>query len=404
MVDTETLPVAQAPLVASWTAPVIDAGKIHDELDRLWGAWSEAKRTSLGDSAHSSPEWELMRASTLNLIAIAETPKHAESVEATVSSLTEFAPSRTVTLVRSGAPKAGGLGVHVSVREHSPAKGQAAMRFENVRIAAKQGNDELLASVTSPLLLAELPDFLWVPRGELDGNPLLSDLLEITDRLIVDTATLEEPGRNLRFLADLARQPQPVPKVTDLAWSRLTSWRQLIAQFFDQPSTQPCLDCIDEVTILYGGVDGDGRGGLTAGLLIAGWLATRLEWRAPGELVRSKDGWRLTLRAGPRGRSREVLLSLRPTDSEAARACLGAVTLVASGPDSGEFTVERTDDVGITTKSETPTMPRVSRLVYGRLPDDGPLLSQELRNFTGDPIFEEALVFAADLWPDGGEG
>jgi hypothetical protein len=80
------------------------------------------------------------------------------------------------------------------------------------------------------------------------------------------------------------------------------------------------------------------------------------------------------------------------------------VTLVASGPDSGEFTVERTDDVGITTKSETPTMPRVSRLVYGRLPDDGPLLSQELRNFTGDPIFEEALVFAADLWPDGGEG
>src|SRR4051812_13928343 len=109
MVDTEAPPVPHAPLVASWTAPVIDAGKVHDELDRLWGAWSEAKRKSLSTTVHGAPEWELMRASTLNLIVIAETPKHAEAIETTVNSLTEFAPSRTVLLVRSGAPKAGGL-------------------------------------------------------------------------------------------------------------------------------------------------------------------------------------------------------------------------------------------------------------------------------------------------------
>jgi glucose-6-phosphate dehydrogenase assembly protein OpcA len=401
MTDTEPA-VAHPPMIASWTAPVIDAGKVHDELDRLWGEWSEAKRVSLGDGLHSAPEWALMRASTLNLIAIAGTPKEAERIEATVSALTEFSPSRTVILVRSGAPKTGGLGVRVSVHEHSLGKGQAAIRFESVTIAAKRGNDELLASVTSPLLVAELPDFLWVPRGEIAGNPLLSDLLELADRVIVDTAMLEEPGGNLRFLTDLAQQPKPAPKLTDLVWSRLMPWRQLIAQFFDQPATQPCLDCIDEVTIGYGGADDDGRSGLTAGLLIAGWLATRLEWRAPGELVRSKDGWRLTLRAGPKGRSREVLLSLRPTDSAPARSSLGAVILVANGADPGEFTVERTNDVGITTVSETPTMPKVSRLVYGRQPDDVHLLSQELRNFAGDPIYEEALAYAADLWPDGG--
>jgi glucose-6-phosphate dehydrogenase assembly protein OpcA len=403
MTEADTA-VSHAPMVATWTAPVIDAGKVHDELDRLWGEWSEAKRTSLANGLQSTPEWALMRPSTLNLIAIAGTPKEAERIEATVSSLTEFSPSRTVILVRSGAPKTGGLGVRVSVHEHSLGKGQAAIRFESVTIAAKRGNDELLASVTSSLLVAELPDFLWVPRGEIAGNPLLSDLLELADRVIVDTATLEEQGGNLRFLADLAQQPKPAPKVTDLVWSRLTPWRQLIAQFFDQPATQPSLDCIDEVTITYGAADDDGRAGLTAGLLTAGWLATRLEWRAPGELVRSKDGWRLTLRAGPKGRSREVLLSLRPTDSAPARSCLGAVTLIATGADPGEFTVERTNDVGITTVSETPTMPKVSRLVYGRQADDAHLLTQELRNFTGDPIYEEALVFAADLWPDGGEG
>jgi glucose-6-phosphate dehydrogenase assembly protein OpcA len=395
--------IGASPMVASWTAPVIDAGKVHDELDRLWGEWSEAKRRSL-NGVPIAPEWELMRASTLNLIAIAETTKHAEAIEATVGSLTEFAPSRTVILVRSGAPKTGGLGVRISVHEHALGKGQAAIRFESVRIAAKRGNDELLASVTSPLLLAELPDFLWVPHSELAGNALIGDLVELADRLIVDSATLAEPSGNLRFLADLAQQPKPAPKVTDLAWSRLTPWRQLIAQFFDLQTTQPCLDCIDEVAIAYGTADEGDRSGLTSGLLMAGWLATRLGWRAPGELVRGRDGWRLTLRAGPKGRSREVLLSLRPTDTAAARACLGSVTLIANGADPGEFTVARTNDVGITTTSETPTMPKVSRLAYGRLPDDAHLLSQELRNFSGDPVFEEALVFAADLWPDGGEG
>ena len=41
MTDTESA-VTHAPMVASWTAPVIDAGKVHDELDRLWSEWSEA--------------------------------------------------------------------------------------------------------------------------------------------------------------------------------------------------------------------------------------------------------------------------------------------------------------------------------------------------------------------------
>jgi glucose-6-phosphate dehydrogenase assembly protein OpcA len=402
MVDVESA-VAPEPMVASWTAPVIDTGRVHDELERLWDEWAAARRRALGEAAPSAPEFALMRASTLNLIAIAETPQDAERIEATVSGLTEFTPSRTVILVRSGAPKGGGLGVRVSVHEHGLGKGQAAIRFESVTIAAKRGSDDLLASITSPLLVPELPDFLWVPRGEIAGNTLLNNLLEIADRVIVDTSRLEDPGINLHFLAGLAQEPKPAPKATDLVWARLTSWRQLIAQFFDQSSTQPCLDCIDEVTILYGTSDAEGRTGLTAGLLIAGWLATRLEWRAPGELVTTKDGWRLTLRAGPRGRSREVLLSLRPTDAPAARGCLGAVTLKGTGACPGEFTVERTNDVGITTTSETPTIPRVSRLVYVRVPDDGSLLSQELRNFTGDPIYEEALVFAADLWPDGRE-
>lgn len=401
MTATKTAPKSKAlaPLTESWTAPVLDAGRVHDELDRLWTEWNIAKRRTLVDSPQQASELALMRASTLNLIAIADTPKHAERIEKAISSLPEFSPSRTVILVRSGAPKAGELGVRVSVHEHSMGKGQAGIRFESVTIAAHEGNDELLASVTSSLLLAELPDFLWIPRGEVTGNPLITALIDLADRVIVDSAALPDPGPHLRKLAELSGLPKPAAKVSDLVWARLTPWRQLIAQFFDQPYSQPCLDCIDEVAIGYGGEDDDGRSGLTAGLLTAGWLATRLEWKAPGELVRSRDGWRLTLRAGPRGRSREVLLSIHPTANDAARGSIARVTLHANGSDPGEFSVERTSIEGITTVSETPTMPRVSRLVYEHRLSVSQLLSQELRNFTGDPIYEEALQYAAELWP-----
>jgi glucose-6-phosphate dehydrogenase assembly protein OpcA len=402
MAEIDTVPApAPTPMVATWTSPTLDAGKVHDQIERLWQDWGDAKRNALGDGAVSPPEGALMRASTLNLIAIAESPKDAQRIEATVSGLTEFTPSRTVILVRGGSPKGGGLGVRVSVHEHALGRGQPAIRFESVTVSAKPGSDGLLASVTSPLLVAELPDFLWVPRGEPAQNALLTDLLELADRVVVDTAVLDDPGENLRFLASMAQQPKPAPKVTDVVWTRLTPWRQLVAQFFDQATTQPCLECIAEVTIAYGSQDEEGRTGLTAALLTAGWLSTRLGWRAPGELVAATDGWRLTLRAGAKGRSREVILSLRRTEAPAARGCLGAVAIVATGTDPGEFVVERTNEVGITTTSETPTMPRVSRLVYGRLPDDGSLLNQELRNFAGDPIYEESLVFAADLWPEG---
>ena len=394
----KTVSPARPPLTASWTAPVLDAARVHRELDRLWKEWNEDRRGE-EDAALHAYEGALMRASTLNLIVVVETLAEAEEIELVVGELIEFSPSRTVILVRNGR-KAAGLHIRVSVHEHLQGRGRPAIQRESVTVAAKEGSDHILASVTTPLLVPELPGFLYLPRFLRAEGPLLQDLLRIADRLIVDSATATDPSRTLRSLANLT-QDETGPRLSDVVWTRLTAWRQLIAQFFDQGVTQPCLEALDDVEIVCGKWDGDGRCGLTAGLLMAGWLATRLGWRAPGELVHAREGWRLTLRAGTRGRSREVLLRLRMTDHPPACGGLSSVTLVAGPECPGTFRVERTDDQAITTTSETPTMPRVSRLVYGRQMDEPALLSQELRNFTGDPIYEEALVFAADLWPEG---
>jgi hypothetical protein len=133
---------------------------------------------------------------------------------------------------------------------------------------------------------------------------------------------------------------------------------------------------------------------------MAGWLCTRLGWRAPGEeLVRSRDGWKLTLRAGQRGRSHEVILTLKETDDPLACPCLGTVELTAAGNAPGSFAARRVSASSVETTTDVPS--RMSRIVYVRNLDDARLLSLELRNFGSDPIYAEALAFAANLGPEG---
>ncbi|MCC6793097.1 MAG: glucose-6-phosphate dehydrogenase assembly protein OpcA [Thermomicrobiales bacterium] len=384
----------------SWQAETIDANAVHKTFQRLWNELADERLEALG-RPRRDPDAALMRTRTINLIGIADDTVVADRINDTVTSLVEFVPSRSMILVRQPpATLRTGLGVRVVVEERRSSRNRTPIRFETITVAAA-GREELLASVASPVLLPELPDFVWYPTGTFSESRLLKEVLAITDRLIVDTASVDDPSTSLRFLASLeAGASDGKLHLSDTVWTRLMPWRQMIAQFFDQGAAQLCLDSIDDVTITYGGRDAAGRSGLTAGLLMAGWLCTRLGWRAPGEeLVRARGGWRLTLRAGQRGRSREVILMLKEVDPATSGPCLGEVTIEARGENAGRFHVERVSPESIETTSELAS--NVSRVVYVRNLDDARLLSLELRVFGSDPVYHEALNFAANLWPEG---
>jgi glucose-6-phosphate dehydrogenase assembly protein OpcA len=384
----------------SWVAHTVDPTAVQRKLTRLWAEVVEERRAAIGKPRREG-DAELMRTRTINLIGIADTPEYSERIHEIVTSLAEFFPSRSVILVRTPPQSlSDGLEIKLEVEEFPAKNRRTPVRFETITVAAA-GGEELLASVAAPILLPELPDFVWNPTGSFDDNALLREVLDFADRLIVDTSRDEDPSRALRFLNELDSGPDDGElHLSDMAWTRLVPWRQMIAQFFDQAATQPCLDAIDDVTIICGGKDGDGRTGLTAALLLAGWLCTRLGWRAPGEeLVRSRDGWKLTLRAGQRGRSREVILTLKVSDDPMVGPCVGSVVLTAGGEAPGIFKVERVSPESVETSSELSS--KVSRIVYVRNLDDARLLSLELRVFGSDPIYHEALAFAANLWPEG---
>jgi glucose-6-phosphate dehydrogenase assembly protein OpcA len=384
----------------SWQAATIDANAVHKTLLRLWGELSDERRAATGRPRRDADS-AFMRTRTINLIGIADDVMEAERISETITSLSEFFPSRSVILARKPPPTLkAGLAVKLAVEEIPSNRTRTPIRFETITVSAA-GREELLASVASPVLVPELPDFVWYPNGTFADSSLLGELIDITDRLIVDSSQAADPTRAMRFLASVVAGPRDGElHLSDMAWTRLMPWRQMIAQFFDHGVAQGSLDLIDDVTITFGGPDENGRSGLTAALLMAGWLCTRLGWRAPGEeLVRARDGWRLTLRAGQRGRSREVIVMLKQCDSEVAGPCLGMVTIEAGGDNPGLYRVERVSSDSIETTSELAS--KVSRVVYVRNLDDAKLLSLELRVFGSDAIYHQALDFAASLWPEG---
>ena len=114
-------------------------------------------------------------------------------------------------------------------------------------------------SVVAPLLLPDTPVVTWWP-DIVPPIPAQDPIGALAQRRITDSAGADSPRD---VLGTLAAGYQPGD--TDLAWTRATPWRSLLAAIMDQPS--------GEVT---GGTVGAEAGNPTADL-IAAWLSVRLD-------------------------------------------------------------------------------------------------------------------------------
>jgi hypothetical protein len=258
-----------------------------------------------------------------------------------------------------------------------------------------------LASIASPLLLPELPCYLYWPGTTLIESPLFVELIEICDRLVIDSSLFADPEANLRALNALIAQPRS-PIVGDFAWQRLTPWRTLLAQFFDHPDALAELDQIEEVELVGRLAGKNGQSGLTANLLIAGWLASSLEWKPPGPMVRAKDGWRVTLRCGSGANEREVVLRIRLKRQTRTPGRVLSIMLRSddNNPMPSLFRVERVSAEQIHTYSEFGGRRPMTRGVPAPVFTDSILLGRELASLTRDTIYESSLQRAVTLMPE----
>lgn len=414
--DAITLPSRE------WRSPAVDAAKINHELNQLWAELGRAPvssepltaggvpgpevstSVSTPDEPDVPPRAIITRAATLNLVAVANSAEEADRIHRGIIGLPDFQPSRVIVLVARGQDSntdADDLFIRVALLEQPPEKHRPTIRFECIAVEANRTMADDLASVASPLLISELGDFLWWPGDGVSRSPVFRNLAEVMDRVIVDTASLTKVPRGMAALHALSTSRTRCPLVSDFAWTRLTPWRQLVAQFFDPPVIRSCLDTIEEVEIVYPSPDQQGVSGFSAALLLTAWLANALNWEADSPFARTRTGYRVILNGGlPDGASRPISVRLRPLYNVVFGRAIGAITLTSRGAHPGTFTVERTTPTDLMTTSSIPGEPHVGRMVHVIPATDSDLLAEEMHFFEPNPIYERALALATRLLPE----
>jgi glucose-6-phosphate dehydrogenase assembly protein OpcA len=126
------------------------------------------------------------------------------------------------------------------------------------------------SSVVLPFLLPDTPVVAWWP-GVAPAVPAQDPLGRLAIRRITDATSAEDPLSSIT-----SRLAGYTDGDTDLAWSRITYWRALLASAIDQPPYEPV------TSALVSGLKNE-----PALDVLAGWLASRIDGtvqRAVGEL------------------------------------------------------------------------------------------------------------------------
>ena len=170
----------------------------------------------------------------------------------TLAGLAERHPSRTVLLFPE--PDADdGMAARVLLECYEVPGSPRHLCNEVVELRLRGGRALAPASIALPLVLPDLPIFLrW--RGRPDfGSPAFDQLVEMVDRIVVDSAEWPDvPGAYV----ELERRFEDVA-VSDIAWRRSLPWRASLARAWP--------DLPDRL---------DGPAAETA--LVAGWLRSRV--------------------------------------------------------------------------------------------------------------------------------
>jgi glucose-6-phosphate dehydrogenase assembly protein OpcA len=353
----------------------IDIRAIEHELNELW------KSAAQGDDDLPA---QVTRACTLNLIAVIHGSAAEHAITAAVDRLTGTHPHRAIVVNVDLDSEQNEPPIEAWVQAHCqlPTPGRPQVCCEQITITARGEGIMRVPGTILPLLVPDVPVVVWYPEGEPFGDPLFEKLAELADRVVVDSEQFVDPEGGLRRLADRVGQEPPVG---DLAWGRLTIWRELVAQCFDATTLSPQLHTLDRVRITYGA-----RCSRVPALLLAAWLSARLGWKLIG---RSGPTESITLRmARPNG---EVRLELRRGTVGITEGHLASIEL--HGPNLRILVAPGERPETLLTRIEALGRPTLLRGAPWQRFDSAELLAAELRLLSRDRPYEVVAHHAATI-------
>jgi glucose-6-phosphate dehydrogenase assembly protein OpcA len=161
----------------------------------------------------------------LTLVIVTDEGNHYDALKAASDASREH-PSRILVVIKRPG--------------RSPRDRRSARLDAEVRVGGESGTGETVLlrlhgeladhaeSVVLPLLLPDAPVVVWWPE-DAPANPAEDLLGQLAARRITDAAATEDPVAALGLRAETY-----TPGDTDLAWTRITPWRSVLAAALDQ--------------------------------------------------------------------------------------------------------------------------------------------------------------------------
>jgi glucose-6-phosphate dehydrogenase assembly protein OpcA len=231
-----------------------------------------------------------MSVAMFNLVVYIDDPKHRAWVYERAQRIAGKRPSRLIIL--DACEKLGS-----AADEPCAIQEANASSTMTVSLAIGKLDAAVVVELIRDLSSSGAPTILWWSAGQLIENTLFTRLIEHVDRVVVDASgTSGDAALLYRLLCFV----QPLRPLQDLAWMRLGPWREIIAQFFDDPAMREDLASLTSLAITSGST--------AEALYLGGWLASRLHWTpSTNQMFHTRDGLEIAFKHITEGEKRRVV-------------------------------------------------------------------------------------------------
>ncbi len=393
-----------------WQSRANTIDDIEKELNRIW-----AQPPMVLDAGHESPVRQAAaRTSVMNLVVVAGDTETGARTAETISRLTGRHPSRTIVVLVADPDGPPWLDGRIQAHCMLPRPGAPESCTEMIFLTAGGETGRHLAGLVTPLLVHDLPVTTWWPGEPPLTSDVANELLDPTDRLVVDGSTWTSDGlARLRQLAALYDR-YPRMSIRDFGFVRQSRWREAIATVFDLADFLPYLGYVRRISVTYGTRDETGAPGTTnvvKPLYHVAWLASRLGMRvvAPltpvasrGTAPRLRPGEKPPLHRGLAAklrdpRSSEVGVVVRPVASTAPAGTTLRVEILAErrGSELRADVTAEADNVHV--HAWLDGVEALDRTFKAPRRGDIDLLSEAIEGSSRDAVAMETLRMAAKL-------
>jgi len=299
---------------------------LHDMAD----LWVSLGKQGEGDAG-------VLRACSMTLVVAGEESDDAQAIGETLAALMPEHPSRAI-VIRFRAVDQRCLAARVFAQCWMPFGHRQQICCEQIEITASDASLPDLAAVVLPLTVPDLPVILWCRSPRLFHLPAFSQLAAIAQKLVLDSAAFSDPVAALKEMSEAAAAGR---LLADLSWTRLTRWRELIAQIFENRAQLANLPQVSDILISHRAAATP-----TTAYYLAAWLIDGLAKVGAQPRVRfHSDGgepvWRLSrveLRAPG---SADAIASIALAEGRAAEVRAGGLVSMALLPALTDYALMR---------------------------------------------------------------